>query len=180
QAAAMTALLIVRFGAKAVINTGSAGAIAPGLAIGDTVISERVAYHDVDLCVFGYRPGQMAGHEPFFAADNALRQAACQVAATMDCLGKVKGGTVLSGDQFVSSPGRKAQLRSMFEDAAVTEMEGAAIAQICTDFKVPFLVVRAVSDAAEEGQGMTFDEFLPIASRHSATLVRALLRELGD
>ena len=82
---------------------------------------------------------------------------------------------VLSGDQFISSPDRRLELVETFPEAQVAEMEGAAISQIAYDFKVPFIVIRAVSDSATEQSPITYDEFMPMAAAKSAKLVKAMV-----
>lgn len=178
-AGAVTALLIEVAHAQAVINTGCAGALDPDLRLGDTVIGDRVAHHDVDTTVFGDAVGQLPGHERFFIADPALVAAARRAGARLpDTAPSLRCGLILSGDQFISSPQRKAALRAEFPGAQVTEMEGAAVAQVASDCKCPFIVIRAVSDQAEEGQSTTFAEFMPAAADRSARLVLAMLAEL--
>ena len=178
-AGAVTALMINVYKADVIINTGSAGGIAKGLKVGDTVLSDKVSYHDCDLTIFGYEIGQMAAHDRYFMADADLVEKARKAAEGLkDFSGKIVIGTTLSGDQFISSPEKKKWLTENFDNAMVTEMEGAAIAQVASDFKVPFLVIRAVSDSAEEGSSITYDEFMPLAAKNSALLVKALLREL--
>ncbi len=174
-AAAVTAIMITRFNVSCVINTGSAGAIGEGLKIGDTVISDQVAHHDVDLTIFGYAQGQMAAHERYFKADPHLIAVARKACPDPE---KTHVGTVVSGDCFVSDPARKLWIRNTFDHVQVVEMEAAAIAQICTDFATPFLIIRAVSDGAEEGKAMTFEEFLPLAAAASAKLVTAIVAAL--
>ena len=176
SAAAVTAVLIDRCSPSAVVNTGCAGAIAADLHIGDVIFSTKAAHHDADLTVFGYAKGQMAGHELFFNADPAMMAKADIAAANIPELkNKYKSGLVVSGDQFINTPERRDEIRKMFPDAAVCEMEGAAIAQICYDCETPFLIIRAVSDAACEGESITYDEFMPKAAALSAKFVTALL-----
>lgn len=178
-AGAVTALLIAEYRVSCVINTGSAGGIGHGLKVGDTVFSTKVAYHDADLTIFGYKPGQMAAHPLYFEADAQLISTAEEAAHHLtDFKGSIKKGVVLSGDQFISDPDKKLSLVETFPEALVAEMEGAAVAQICSDCHVPFLIIRAVSDCAEEGNPMTYEEFLPLASENSARLVQALIARL--
>ncbi len=178
-ASATAAVMLANFKPDYIINTGSAGGIGAGLNLGDIVLSEQAGYHDADLRIFGYKLGQMAGHEPYFKADPKLIDAAEQAIKSLnDFTGKVVKGTVLSGDQFISDPAKKQFFQQNFDKAMVAEMEGAAIAQVASDFKVPFLIIRAVSDSAEEGNSMTYAEFLPLAAKNSAEMVLALLRIL--
>ena len=178
-AAAVTAILITSFKVSVIINSGSAGALDASLNLGDTVFSTGVAFHDADLTIFGYKKGQMAGHELYFQSSPELIAKAEIAADNVPSIrSHVKKGIVLSGDQFISSQEKKEELCHDFKGALVTEMEGAAIAQVASDFNVPFLIIRAVSDGACEGKPLTFEEFLPLASENSAKLVLALLRLL--
>lgn len=180
SAAAVTALMIECLKAECIINTGSAGGIGRGLKVGDTVFSTKAAYHDADLTIFGYAKGQMAGHELYFNADPQLMAKAEIAAANVPELKEhgIRKGAVLSGDQFISDPKLSADLLKAFPEALVTEMEGAAIAQVASDFKVPFIIIRAVSDCADEGNPMTYEQFLPLASENSAKLVMSLVKLL--
>ena len=81
---------------------------------------------------------------------------------------------MVSGDQFINTREKREAIRASFPDAMVAEMEGAAIAQICTDLHVPFLIIRAVSDEASEGNTVNYDEFMPKAAAQSEQLVLAL------
>ena len=177
SAACVTAILISVFKVSVIINSGSAGALNSELKLGDTVFSTSTAYHDADLTILGYQKGQMAGHELYFKSSPELIAKAEIAAANVPSLRyRVKKGIVLSGDQFISSEEKKKELCHTFNGAMVTEMEGAAIAQVASDFNIPFIIIRSVSDGACEGKPLTFEEFLPLASENSAKLVLALIR----
>ena len=176
SAAAVAAVLIELCKPTAVINTGCAGAISTGLKIGDLVLSSKSAYHDADLTCFGYAKGQMAGHEQFFNADPMMMAKAGIAADNMPELkDKVRTGLIVSGDQFINSMEDKDKIRRLYPDAMVCEMEGAAIAQICVDSSIPYLIIRSVSDDACEKETVTYDEFMPKAAALSARLVKNLL-----
>jgi adenosylhomocysteine nucleosidase len=175
-AGAVTALLVCAAGATRVINTGCAGAISTGLRIGDTVFSSKAAYHDANLTPFGYPMGQMAGQERFFNADPELMAKAEIAAGNLpEFKDHVRQGLVVSGDQFINTEEKRAAIRAIYPDAMVAEMEGAAIAQVCTSLHVPFLIIRAVSDEASEGNTVNYDEFMPKAAALSEKLVTALV-----
>ena len=176
SAAAVAALLIELCHPTAIINTGCAGAISTELKIGDLVLSSKACHHDADLTAFGYAKGQMAGHDQFFNADPMLMAKADIAASNMPELkDKVRTGLIVSGDQFINTKEAKDSIRESFPDAMVCEMEGAAIAQICADSNVPYLVIRSVSDDACERETVTYDEFMPHAAALSAKLVKSLL-----
>ncbi len=173
---AIAALLVCAAGAGRVINTGCAGAVSPDLRIGDTVLSSKAAYHDADLTAFGYPMGQMAGQERFFNADPELMAKAEIAAGNLpEFKESVRQGLVVSGDQFINTKEKREAIRGIYPDAMVAEMEGAAIAQVCTSLRVPFLIIRAVSDEASEGTTENYDVFMPKAAARSARLVNALM-----
>ena len=182
NAAVGCALLIHTFKPGFVINTGSAGGIDPALRFGDAIISTGLVYHDVDVTAFNYAPGQLPGQPPVFPVDETLVLRAEQA---VDELKREqilppdfnhRRGLIGSADTFMHDPQRIAALRRLFPEVAAVEMEGAAIAHCCRLFSVPALVIRALSDIAGAESPVTFDEFLPIASRHSAEIVRRIIR----
>ena len=133
------------------VNTGIAGSLDAALDIGDLVISVDAMYHDVDVTNFGYVPGQMAGMPASFPADAALVNAAFAAAEAVNP-GHNRLGRVASGDQFVCDQGLKDKIIAV-TGAACTEMEGAAIAHAAWLNGVPYLVVRAISDNADDSAG---------------------------
>jgi adenosylhomocysteine nucleosidase len=182
NATAGCTLLINFFKPDFVINTGSAGGIAPGLKFGDAIISDRLVYHDVDVTAFNYAPGQLPGQPPEFEADkNLVTQAERAVKelkeekilpGDFNC----RRGLIGSGDVFIHEPERIASIRKLFPDVLAVEMEGTAIAHCCRLFSVPFLIIRALSDIAGVESPIKFSEFLPVASKHSAEIVRRIIK----
>ncbi len=125
--AATAAVMLANFRPGSVINTGRAGGIGAGPNLGDIVLSEQACYHDADIRIFGYKLGQMTGHELYFKATPKLIDAAVQAIKSLkDFTGKVVKGTVLSGDQFISDPAKKEFFQLNFDKAMVAEMEDAA------------------------------------------------------
>lgn len=169
QAGVTTALLIVEFGATAVINSGSAGGIGTGLHVGDVVFSTGAAYHDADATAFGYKPGQLPQQPQIYPADQALL-AELTKAATQAKLA-TKEGLIVTGDQFVASKEKIQAIKEIYPAALCCEMEGGAIAQVAYQFKVPFVIVRAMSDVGDEEAGQTFDEFIIEAGKRSAQMI---------
>lgn len=177
NAAAATAAAILQFAPDCVINTGSAGGLGKGLKVGDVVIGDKAAHHDVDVTAFGYEWGQVPRLPAVFDADERLVGAAEQAARVFEGA-SVRRGLIASGDQFVHSSGRAAEIRGRFPDIQAVEMEAAAIAQTCTQLGVPFVVIRAVSDSADEKADVSFDEFLKTAAVHSAEMVLKMMERL--
>lgn len=176
-AALGTTLLLQLCKPDVVINTGSAGGLAPTLKVGDIVVSDEVRYHDADVTAFGYEPGQMAGCPAAFVADDKLITAAELVIKQLD-LNAVRG-LVVSGDAFINGAAPLARIRTTFPQAIAVEMEATAIGHVCHQFKVPFVVVRAISDVADQESHLSFDEFLSVAAKQSSLMVENLLVQLA-
>lgn len=173
QAGVTTAFLIENFKVDAVINSGSAGGIGTGLAVGDLVLSTGAAYHDASATVFGYKPGQLPQQPQIFEADQELLQAVSEAASQAGL--QVKPGLIVTGDQFVSSQAQIAAIKEIYPQALCCEMEGAAVAQVAYQFNKPFLIVRAISDVGDEDAGQSFDEFIIDAGKKSAQMILNLL-----
>ncbi|MFV0432293.1 MAG: 5'-methylthioadenosine/adenosylhomocysteine nucleosidase [Alphaproteobacteria bacterium] len=170
-------LMIEKFTPKYIINTGSAGGFAKDLQVGDIIVSEKIAYHDVDLTSFGYKIGQMAGEPVDFTADASLVETLQHVSPS-DKSKKMRTGMIVSGDSFISEKGQFDKIQSNFPAADVIEMEAAAIAHTCHIFQTPFLAIRSVSDIVyEEGNQMDFQEFLPIAAKNSLDILSQILQK---
>ena len=145
--------------------------------MGDVVIGEAVAHHDVDVTAFGYEIGQVPQLPARFESAPTLIAVAAEAAAAFEGAA-VHRGLIVSGDQFVHSSDKVAQIRRDFAGVQVVEMEAAAIAQACAQLEVPFVVVRAVSDLADEKADVSFEAFLETASVHSAQMVRSIIEAL--
>ncbi len=167
------------FGVTHVINTGVAGSLDAELDIGDLVISTDALYHDVDVTALGYPIGVMPGMGTLsFEADEgmiAYAQAACLRAAA-DV--RVKTGRVVSGDQFIADKERKAFIAQAFEGLC-TEMEGAAIAHAARVNGLPFVVIRAISDKADDSAQMDYPTFERAAAKRSAALVEEMAADMA-
>ena len=177
NAAVATTLVIQHFSPDYIINTGSAGGIGQGVRVGDVVIGNEAAHHDVDASVFGYAYGQVPQLSARFGAHEKLINAAIQAASVFQAA-KVHQGLIVSGDCFVHHQEHIAQIKEHFADAQAVEMEAAAIAQTCVLFNVPFVIIRAISDSAEEKAEISFEEFLKVAAQHSAQMVMNLMEQL--
>ncbi|GAB1483046.1 5'-methylthioadenosine/S-adenosylhomocysteine nucleosidase [Treponema sp.] len=183
NAAVGCALLIERYKPRLIINTGSAGGLDPALQFGDLVVSSGLVYHDVDVTAFSYAYGQVPGQDAIFSPSDELIAAAEGTVETLKANGSLPQdihmvrGLIGSGDIFLHDPARIAAVRSHFPTLSAVEMEGAAIAHCCSLFKVPFLVIRALSDIAGAESPLKFEEFLPIAAKHSSAIVRELIKK---
>ncbi|KAB1968497.1 MULTISPECIES: 5'-methylthioadenosine/adenosylhomocysteine nucleosidase [Lacticaseibacillus] len=169
QAAMTAALLLATYKPDVVINTGSAGGIGHGLAIGDVVISSGVAYHDVDATAFGYLPGQLPQQPQIFEAGMSYVTQIQTAAAATGLTHKV--GLIVSGDQFINGKEAIARILKTYPQALASEMEGAAVGQVAKEFHTPFVVIRAMSDVADEQSGVDFDKFVIKAGEQSAAML---------
>jgi adenosylhomocysteine nucleosidase len=169
NAALCAQLLIREFGATHVINTGIAGAISPELRPLDIVLSTDAVYYDVDVSGFGYPVTVIPGMESVFRADTALIDAAekaCKNVSPEEShsgvtplrhKSKFVRGRIATGDAFIASAEKKARIREICAPVCV-EMEGAAIAHACTLNATPFIIIRCISDMADDS-GTTDSEF---------------------
>lgn len=173
----ITAMLIERFDADMVINTGVAGALAKDLNVTDMVVSSEVRHHDVDATEFGYLPGQVPGMPEAYKADGNLASAALGVLKGNETIAAVSG-LIVSGDSFIAGEEQKEAIIRKFSAGLAVDMESASIAQTCHQFNVPFLILRAISDKAGQSADMTYEEFLGKACINSSEAVILLLKEL--
>jgi adenosylhomocysteine nucleosidase len=174
-----TAILIDKFQPDYVVNTGSAGGFDPSLKVGDIVVSSEVRYHDVDVTAFGYEIGQLPANPAAFIPHPTLVDAA-QVG--IEQLSNINAmlGLITTGDTFMTKEDDIAKARANFPTMAAVEMEGAAIAQTCHQFNVPFVIVRSLSDIAGKESPTSFEEYLETASVNSSQLVINMLNALKD
>lgn len=176
-AAATTATaLIERFAVDRIVFTGVAGGLAPGVNRGDVVIADRFLQHDLDASpIFPRYEVPLYGTDRF-ATDAALTQQLAHAVQRALHGTHVHRGLVVSGDRFVSSAAESHALQQALPDALAVEMEGAAFAQVCHDYGVPFAAVRTISDRADDAAHGDFLSFIDeVASRHSAAIVEAFL-----
>ena len=192
-AATTTTVLVERFGIQRLIFTGVAGGIGAGVQVGDIVVAQQFVQHDMDVRPLFPR-WQVPGYDaPLFACDAALTAALQQ--AAQHCAQAAQGwqlpllaghapqvhsGLIASGDQFIVAAQTSAQLRVDFEAAGqpllAVEMEGAAVAQVCADYGLPFAAVRTISDRADDSAHVDFPAFVQsVASRYALEMVQRLL-----
>ncbi|EPS2707664.1 5'-methylthioadenosine/S-adenosylhomocysteine nucleosidase [Cronobacter turicensis] len=177
SAAMGATLLLEHCKPDVIINTGSAGGLAASLKVGDIVVSDEVRYHDADVTAFGYEYGQMPGCPAAFKADEKLIAAAQETIEQLN-LHAVRG-LVVSGDAFINGSVNLAKIRHNFPQAIAVEMEATAIGHVCHNFGVPFVVVRAISDVADQQSHLSFEEFLAVAAKQSSLMVETLLTSLN-
>ena len=205
-AAAMTAtVLIERFGVDLIVFTGVAGAVSPVLNVGDVVVADRLLQHDFDVSPTGlYAKFEipLLGVS-YFPVDSRLVELA-KAATEQYLAGKDEGdsqqpspapsfgkegvlqhhvyvGTIASGDQFIAHPDRLEELRAAIPDLLCVEMEGAAVAQVCHEYGVPFLVIRTISDKADHSAPVDFVSFIQeVARKYSYGILKRLVPALSE
>lgn len=178
NAALCTQILIDQFDVKKVINTGIAGSLDARIDIGDIVISTEALQHDVDATQFGYQKGQIPGMETLsFPADGEMAAIAREACGKVNPEINVFTGRIVTGDQFIADKEVKNKIKETF-DGLCTEMEGAAIAQAAWLNKVPFVIIRAISDKADDSAEMDYPTFEKQAIVHSVRLTEEMLRHL--
>lgn len=177
NAAMSTTILLEKYKPDFVINTGSAGGYDENLEVGAVVISDEVRHHDVDATIFGYEMGQVPQMPAAFKADAHLMSVAEQAVVAVG-EHQAATGLITTGDSFMNDPVRVETVRSYFPTMKAVEMEAAAVAQVCYQFGTPFVVIRALSDIAGKQSNISFDEFLPVAAKHSTQVVLKAIETL--
>ena len=178
NAALCVQILVDLFHVTHVINTGVAGSLNAKLDIGDILISQDAVHHDMDVTPLGYEPGivpQMA--ESFFKADARMVQLALETCKEVNPDISVMSGRVVSGDQFIAKKEVKERLISTFHGDCA-EMEGASIAHGSYLNKLPFVIIRAISDKADDSAEMDYPTFEKGAAKHCAKLVEELVKRI--
>ena len=177
NAALCVQILCDCYGVTHLVNTGVAGSLCAELDIGDFVISRDAMYHDFTCAPLGYAVGQVPGLAVLrFPADAALMDSA-YAAAEQVHPGHARIGSVASGDQFVAEKAQKALIIAD-TGALCTEMEGAAIAHAAWRNGVPFVVIRAISDKADDSAEMDYPTFEAIAAKRCAAVTQTLAARL--
>ena len=186
-AATTTTTLIEAFGAQRLVFTGVAGGIAPGVQVGDVVVAQAFVQHDMDASpLFPRYQIPLYGRERF-ACDAVMSEAL--LAATraglshLDWPATVHHGLIASGDRFVSAAEEARQLRAALSEAGhaplAVEMEGAAVAQVCHDYAIPYAAVRTISDRADDTAHVDFPKFVTeVASRYALAIIDEFVRRM--
>lgn len=178
NAAVCTQILVDDFGVDYVINTGIAGSLKAEIDIADVVISKDVLHHDMDATGFGYVLGQIPRMDTLsFEADERLIELAKTSCAKVIPQVGVHVGRIVSGDQFISDQAVKTRINENFHGFC-TEMEGAAIAQTAYLNQVPFVILRAISDKADDSATMDYPAFEKQAIQNSVLLLRELVARI--
>lgn len=177
SAAMVTTQLLERYAVSTVINVGTAGGLKQEEQVLDVVISDRLTKHDFDMeTVFGVHNGIHENNPLVYQTDRTLQEIAKQ---TMEDVSEARVwiGDMVSGDVFITRPEDVKHITTNFPSALCGDMEAAIVAQICAHYKVPFVVIRSLSDiAVKEGNAMQFDSYAEQASHRSALFVKAFIK----
>lgn len=178
NAGVCTQILADVFGVTNIINTGVAGSLDAAIDIGDIVVSTDVCQHDMDATGFGYPLGEIPQlGMSSFPADEHMAALAKSVCEKVNSEIKTFSGRIVSGDQFICDKAVKDKIVSNFH-ALCTEMEGAAIGQAAYLNGIPFVILRAISDKADNSAEMDYPAFEREAAKHCANLVEEFIKEL--
>ncbi len=175
NAAVCAQIMISVFGVDEIINTGVAGAVAHGIKQNDIVVAENFVQHDVDTSPIGDPIGFVSTiNKIYFEADKNI---AARLKSAIGDKARSVAGTIATGDQFVADKRITSRLRELF-NASACDMEGGAIAHVCTLAGVPFGAVRCISDSADENAVMDYPEFAAKAAATCSATVLEYIRNL--
>lgn len=167
--------MILKYSPSLIVNTGVGGAVAADLKTGDVVVAQSLCQHDMDTSALGDPKGLVSGiNIIYFEANKRASEILLSKAKEMGL--SARAGRIATGDRFIASKEDKEIIREEFS-ADACEMEGCAVAQVAFVNKVPFAVVRAISDSADGEATMDYPTFLPIAAKNSTEMTLALVRE---
>lgn len=177
--AACTQILASVYEVDMLINTGIAGGLHKDIRVGDIVVSTDALQHDFDVTVLGFDKGVIPGNETsVFKADPELIDLAKEACEIVNPEIRCFTGRVLTGDRFIGSKAVKEELVMLF-DGYCAEMEGAAMAQVAHLNKIPFVIIRAISDNADDSVAVSYGEFVEEAIYHTIKLLAAMFLKLG-
>jgi len=167
--------MIQHFGCDKLLFSGVAGGINPSLNIGDLIVATKLSQHDLDITAFGHPMGFVPGGSIFVEADKELIELSKEVAVELDKT--VQEGIIATGDQFVHDSAVKDNIVKHF-NADALEMEGGSVAVVCNALKVPFFILRAISDTADTDASFSFDEFMESSAIISAEFIMKLVDKM--
>lgn len=177
NAAVCAQILISEYKADSIINVGVAGGIGKNIYPGDVVVATDLVQHDMDTTVFGDAYGQVPRLDTFaFKCDDNLVKVALEACEEISEINTFSG-RIVSGDQFISSLEKIQWFEKEF-NAISCEMEGASIAHVCYLNNIPCVVIRSISDNANNGAHMDYEKFIPLGVRNSTTILKTMINKL--
>lgn len=168
-------ILLEKFKCDVLLFSGVAGAISKDLKVGDLIIANKLSQHDLDITIFGHPFGFVPEGAVSIATDEKLRDIAKKVAKDKNI--ELKEGVIATGDQFVAKEERKEWIKITF-NADALEMEGASVAVVCDALNIPFFILRAISDSANDDAGVDFETFLESSAKISADFILSMVDEI--
>lgn len=175
NASVATTLLFESFPIEYCINIGTAGGIKNDANVLDIVVSTEVAHHDVDVTGFNYVYGQVPGSPATFKSEPLLVQKIKTILEAQQFPHHL--GLIVSGDAFIHRPDQLTNIKSHFPEAIAVEMEAAAIAQVCSLYHKPFLILRSLSDIAGKASNISFDQYVQVAANNAAKFIEELIQD---
>lgn len=175
NSARTTQILLDNFNIEYVINVGTAGGLNNDIEIGDIIIAEKLVQHDFDITAGGHEKGYIPNTGKYFECDKKLIKRSREVINSLNENFKAIVGLIATGDIFVQDMAIKNRIKEEF-DADCVEMEGAAIAQVCTLNKIPFIVIRAISDKPNGNNSIDFEKYLDMACKRYSKFIDIFLK----
>ncbi|MCI8700375.1 MAG: 5'-methylthioadenosine/adenosylhomocysteine nucleosidase [Clostridia bacterium] len=170
-----TQIMIDKYDIKYIINVGSAGSLVEELNIGDIVIGRKIIQHDFDITAFGHKKGYISNIGECVLSDEKLINKFEKILKEIDEKEiKTKIGTIATGDIFCTETKMKNKIKEKFNADAI-EMEAASIAQVCYLDKIPFIILRSISDTPNGKNKITFEEYLELASKRCAEMLEKFI-----
>ena len=163
-------ILIDNFDIELIINVGTAGSVNNNLEIGDVVVANKLVQYDFDVTIFGRKLGEIENIGESIKVDSKLLN-------LFD--NGVYKGVIATGDKFIPDIKEKERIRDLF-NALCIEMEGASIAQVCYLCKIPFLVIRSITDKLDESVKVDFDTFLSSSSAKAANILKEFIKKYNN
>lgn len=180
NAALCTQILIDMYAVDCIINVGVAGAVEKDLEIGDIVISSDAVEHDFDTSPLGDPVGFISRMNiTYFKADRELIETAMETAARILPNAKIKEGTIASGDQFIADSSKRNYIKTSF-GADCAEMEGAAVAHACYLNKLPFVIIRSISDKADDSSNSDYPSFFKKSAETASIIVFEMTKKIKE
>ena len=178
NAARATQILIDKYKPDNIINVGVAGGLNPTIEIGDIVIGETLIQHDFDITAFGHAKGYIPGvGDKIYATDTLIEKLEKSIKNPEEKTYKIYKGVVASGDIFCTKITMRDKIYSKF-DAECVDMEAAAVAQVCYQCNIPFIVIKSISDTPNGKNTKTYEEFIGPVSQRIANIIRQFLKEI--
>ena len=178
NAAMCTLALIQEYHPDCIVNSGVAGGVSKKVKIGDIVVATSAVEHDMNITALGDKQGEVSfpeGKVMYFDCDKKVAETLYNACTNLEDT-KIEKGVVASGDIFISKRSQRIGINKLFS-ALACEMEGAAIAHVCSRANVPCGILRAISDDLDENEGMDFVKFCDMASKKTVAVIEKFVTD---